>query len=506
MKARWGVTIASFSAVLLIGILAVLMPTEVKATMDGMLKFTIFKLGSGFYWYAIIGTVVLGIIAFSKYGNIYLGTDIPKFSKFQLFAMALSAGMGASTMYWAFIESVYYYMDPQFGITDKAMAMEYATAYNLFHWGPVGWILYLICAIPFIVAFYIKKQRDMSLSGVVNAFFDNKLPYFWQKIIDFLFIITALFATALTLGLAIPMISSNVSKLFGIEDSLMLGISIIISLSIVFSLSSYIGLEKGMARLSSATVYIALFLMMIILVIGPTYLMFNNTTNAIGIMFNNYIRMSTNTAPFGTSGFPQYWTIFFFANWISYAPGMGIFITKIAKGHKLRDVLLLLVGAGSLGTAIIFGIFGTFTLDLMNKGLVDAVGFIGNNQPSLLLHAVFSQTPFPSLMIGIYLVTMVLFAVTTLDGTSFSLASTASIKVDSEGNVSPLFRLLWCLLLSVIPIVFLLIGADLNIFKSFPVLVVVPMIPIFLIILFKSFRYLMQLFKDCSPKEIEEFR
>ncbi|WJT08820.1 BCCT family transporter [Vibrio harveyi] len=86
----------------------------------------------------------------------------------------------------------------------------------------------------------------MSLSGVINSLFDDRLPVWAQKFIDLLFIITTLAATALTLGLGIPMISSNLASLTGIPDNLMLGIGVILGLSVIFSLSSYIGIEKGM--------------------------------------------------------------------------------------------------------------------------------------------------------------------------------------------------------------------------------------------------------------------
>lgn len=502
-KIRWGLTLVCFSLVLLLGIVAVVSPDKTKFVMDSLFHFTIFKMGSGFLWYVLLGTIFIIWICTSKYGNIYLGGNKPQFSKFQLFAMALSAGMGASTMYWGFIECIYYFMDPQFGITDRDMAMEYATAFNLFHWGPAGWVAYLMCAIPFIFVFYLKKNRDMSLSGVVNVLFDNKLPLWCRKGLDLLFIITSLAATALTLGLSIPMISSVVSKLTGVPNTLTLGIGIIIGLSIIFSLSSYIGIEKGMAVLSNMTVYICAAMVGIIFIIGPSALILNNITNATGIVFQDYIRMSLNTDPYGTTGFPQYWTIFFFANWISYAPGMGVFVTKIVKGHKLKDVLLLLIGAGSLGTFLIFGVCGTFTMNLMNTGKIDAVGLIANNQPDKLLLSTLESTPFPTVMIIVYLVTMVLFTVTTLDGTSFALASITSEKVEEDGNVSPFFRLFWCLLLAFIPIIFLIIKANLNILKAFPVLIIVPMMPIFLISVFKTGKLLKQQFEHMSPVEIE---
>ena len=497
-------TIGSFAAVILIGVLAVLYPDTVKSSMSVMLDFTVLKMGSAFLWYTLFATVLLLYLAFSKFGNIRLGGAKPKFSKFQLFAMGLSAGMGASTMYWAFIESIYYYMDPQFGIIDKAQAMEYATAYNIFHWGAAGWMTYLLVAVPFALVFYLKKNNNISLSGVANSLFDGKIPLPIQKLLDFLFILTTLAATALTLGLAIPMISANVSQITGISESLYLGIGIILGLSLIFTCSSYIGIEKGMARISSATIYISVLLVCMILVVGPTALIINNTTNGLGIALSEYIRMSTNTDPFGNTYFPQYWTVFFLANWISYSPGVGVFIIKIAKGHKLRDVLIYLAGAGTLGTSIIFGVCGTYSMDLMNTGAVDAVSLIQAGNPTELVTQIFNSSPTPIILTSVYLVCLILFCVTTLDGTSFSLAGITTRKLDNNANVSPVFRLFWCLLLTLVPIVFLLINANLNIFKSFPVLIVVPMMPIFTVLGLKALGYVKKEFGELTPKEIEQ--
>lgn len=91
----WKLTFGSFGFVLLLGILAVVYPEAVKSTMSGMLDFTVINFGSGFLWYTLFATGALLFLAFSKYGDIRMGDTKPKFTKFQLFAMALSAGMGA---------------------------------------------------------------------------------------------------------------------------------------------------------------------------------------------------------------------------------------------------------------------------------------------------------------------------------------------------------------------------------------------------------------------------
>lgn len=475
---RWGVTAACAAVVFTLGILAAVIPEKVKVAFSTVFDIFGFKLGWTYSLFTLIMTVVVIAVAFSKYGQIYLGGDTPAFSKFKLFAMSFAAGMGGSTMYWAFIESIYYYMDPQFGIVDSAMAKEYATAFNLFHWGPMGWALYLSIGIPFLIVFYVKKSRDMSFSGLFSSLYEGKIGSWKRNLLDFLFILVTLFATALTLGLIIPMISSTLSNFLGVPDTLMSGILIILALAILFTLSSYIGIEKGMARISNATMYIALALMVIVLIVGPTFFILNNITNSMGIVLKEYLRMSLNTAPYGSSGFPQWWTIFFIANWFSYAPGIGVFITKISKGHRLKDVILILMGGGSIGCFTFLGICGSYTMKLMDTGAIDAVGMINAGNPAGVIDGVFRASGIPSIMFILYLLGMILFTVTTLDGTSYSLTAAASRKVSANGDVNPVFRLFWCLLLTVIPITYLLIGADIALLKTFPVAIVFPLIPL----------------------------
>ncbi|WP_413662067.1 BCCT family transporter [Microbulbifer sp. CNSA002] len=499
-------TLVSFFLVLLLGVVAVIYPEGTKDFMKEMLALTIIDLGTIFLWYTLLGTLALLFLAFSKYGKLRLGEGKAKYSLVQLFSMALCAGMGASTMYWAYIEVIHYYMDPQFGISAESIKMEYATAFNIFHWGSAGWVINLMVAIPFSVSFHIKKNRTLKLSSVLNNMLGDRMPEWLKKGVDLLFIVTTLSATTLTLGLAIPMISYNVSALTGIPDSLSTGIAIIIGLSLLFSLSSFIGIEKGMSRISEWTIYIAIFLLLYTFIVGPSALIANNVTNSLGILFSEYFRMSLSTDPYGSTHFPQYWTIFFWATWISYSPGVGVFVTKISQGHRLRDVILTLILGGGLSSAFIFGIAGTYAVDLMNQGAVNAVQELSNGEPLRLAHDILNQLPLPELAIAIFLLSMILFCVTTLDATSYSLTGVVTKNLDAEANVMPAYRVFWCGLLTVIPIVFLFINADMDTLKSFPVLIVIPLLPILVILCVKTGAYLLSQFGDMSEGEIEAYR
>ena len=79
--------------------------------------------------------------------------------------------------------------------------------------------------------------------------------------------------------------------------------------------------------------------------------------DALGRVLSNIIHMATWIEPFGRfdnfedSGFPQDWTIFYWAWWLAFAPSVGLFIARISRGRTIRAMIV-----GS----IFFGTFGCF--------------------------------------------------------------------------------------------------------------------------------------------------
>ena len=75
----------------------------------------------------------------------------------------------------------------------------------------------------------------------------------------------------------------------------------------------YFGLEKGIKRLSNINTVLALCVLLFILLAGPTLFILKMGTNSIGVMAQNFIRMSTWTDPLTESNFVEDWTIFYWA-------------------------------------------------------------------------------------------------------------------------------------------------------------------------------------------------
>ena len=75
------------------------------------------------------------------------------------------------------------------------------------------------------------------------------------------------------------------------------------------------------------------------------------------------------------TNFPQDWTIFYWSWWLVYAPFIGLFIARISKGRRLKEVMIGTIAYGTLGCVLFFGIFGNYAVYLQISGQFNVVDF-----------------------------------------------------------------------------------------------------------------------------------
>ncbi|MDN8674736.1 BCCT family transporter, partial [Staphylococcus aureus] len=85
----------------------------------------------------------------------------------------------------------------------------------------------------------------------------------------------------------------------------------------------------------------AALLLVLIVVFGPTLLIFNTFTDTNGTYLQTIIQMSFNAAPVDSDlrSWIDGWTIFYWAWWISWAPFVGVFIARVSRGRTIREFL-----------------------------------------------------------------------------------------------------------------------------------------------------------------------
>lgn len=495
------ISISVFFVVLLVGLLYTNPETSQEIANVIFGKMTSW-FGSFTLIFTFLGFVLLIGVALSKYGNIKLGDHEPEHSTFKWVAMMISCGLGSATIYWAFIEWAYYIGTPGLGIEANSIrAFEMALPYNMFHWGFSAWTLYALVGLPMCYHFYVRKNEGLSLSSIISKITGIKKDGIIGTIINVMFIFICFGGLSITLGVSVPLVSEVLCAVVGITPTFAMNVALILIISIVYSLSSYIGIEKGMARISDWNGKLAIFFLLAILVLGPGLFIINNTTNSLGLMLQNFVGMSLFTDSIGQTGFPQSWTIFYWLYWITYAPFTGIFIAKVSKGRTIKSVIINTLVSGSIGCFAFFGVIGSLSIDRQMKGLVDMTGLLGAGKDTYAIIEVMKTLPFSSIFMIIFSIVAVLFLSTTLDGAAFTMASTATPGLKENENPHPIHRLFWCVLLALVPLVMIFIGANLNTIKTAAIITGVPIIFLMIIMVYGWIKWMVKDYQVYTKKE-----
>jgi len=443
-------------------------------------------LGWLFLVFVFLGLIWLGWLAASKHGNIVLGDPEkgPTFSTISWFGMLFCAGIGSNLLYFGTIEWTGYFLKPPpiAGVTPGSPeAADWAGAYSFFHWGISAWATYAIATIPIAYMLHVRRSSTLRVStaceGVMGA--QSKGPL--GQLIDILFIFGLVGGVATSLGIGIPMISAVASDLFGMPRGMTLDTVILVGLTVIFSLSVSAGLDKGIKRLSDINVGLAIVLLGFILVVGPTSFILNQAFDSLALMLQNFIEMSLRTDAGNSVSFAQDNTIFFWAWWMAWAPFMGLFVARISGGRTIRQVILGVVGGGSLACWAGFSILGHTTMNLAQQGhpgfsaLLDKArtgeGFDGPQAVVELLHSL----PFAVPISAIFFVLTFIFVATSLDSAALALSSAASKALPVDGEPPRWHRLLWAFVLGGTALSLMYLGG-LQVLQAASVIVGLPIV------------------------------
>ncbi|WP_191567319.1 BCCT family transporter [Metabacillus idriensis] len=450
--------------------------------------------------------LILIYLVFSKYGDIRFGNSKPEYSTFSWIAMMASAGLGAATTYWGLTEWAYYYITP--GPVGNAApqtneAYEWSLAYNFLHWGLSAWGLYCIASLPVAYHFYVRKNKGLSLGAVFEAVTGLKAKGV-GRIADLIFMLTCFGAISLSLGFGVPVISEGISLILGIENSFSLKVIMVLIVSAIYSFSSYIGIQKGMKRLSDWNTYLAIVFALAIFIVGPSLFILNNSTNALGLVLQNFIQMSLSTSSIEKSGFPEAWTIYYWFFWITFTPFMALFVTKISKGRKIKEVIINMVFSGTAGLWCYFGVLQNYSMYQSITGVLDVPAIITNQGADVAVIKVLETLPLSTVFIFLFTVGSILFLATTLDSAAYTMAATVTPNLSNDEEPSAFQKMFWCVMLSLVPLTMILINAPLDTFKTMAIVAALPLTIIWVVIIYGFIKWLIQDYGHIQSHVIKE--
>ncbi|WP_156644132.1 BCCT family transporter [Lentibacillus sp. JNUCC-1] len=484
----WPTFIGALVLLLGVSIPLAVFPEEGKKVVDLANELMTTNLGVLYLIFGLATFAFLLFVSFSKNGKIKLGDRKEKkeFSTISWAAMLFAAGIGSSILYWGMIEWAFYYQGPPFGVEPGSEeAIKWASSYGIFHWGPVAWAIYTLPALPIAYFYYVRKTPVLKISEAVRPVLGKAVDTPLGNVIDILFMFGLMGGAGTTLALGTPMIAEGVHDITGLPPNLITKTVIMILCTTIFAVSAYSGLRRGIKVLSDINLWLAFFVLAFIFIFGPTLFISETTFTSLGVIMNNFFEMATwleplaNVGGFEETGFPESWTVFYWAWWVVYAPFVGLFVARISRGRTIQEMILGTVLYGTLGSILFFGIMGNYGLYLQLSGNFDVVGFMNDSSPEAAIIAILNQLPMAGLMVIAFTILAIIFLATTFDSSSYILAAVVQRKVQKE----PLRwnRLFWAFTLSFMPIVLMYVG-DLktlqtaSIVAGFPVLFIMTLL------------------------------
>ena len=430
----------------------------------------------GFFMYGSFALLLfLLVLASSKFGSFKVKlSNKPSYSMFSWSSMLFAGGIGATLLYWSTVEWIEYYniLKNNSALSDKEL-MLYSRAYPLFHWGFSAWAIYCLPAVAFGIALTLKPDTNLTFSGILGA--KNSFNKF---ILDILFIGAIICGAGVGLGLSFPLISSVISKIFVIERTVTLDIFTIIICSFIFGMSAYVGVQKGIRRLSNINVIMVIIFLLIILLLGPSKYILSNSADSFIFLLKEYIPMSIST---GTE-ISINWSVFYWAWWLALAPMIGTFIINVSNNKSLRQIIFGTIFIGSFGCIFSMMILSNLSISLFESGYINSPNIIENNLMSKeeLVVKTISSLNYNYLLIAFSII-LIIFLCTTYDSATYVLAS-ASMK-DSSMESSKSLRVLFAILLVVQPTLLMYLNG-VDSFKWIMVIFSIPLLFIYLMLIY----------------------
>ena len=445
----------SAGLILIIMIWGTLAPSSLGAFFDQALATITTNFGWLYLW-VVLGLVIMAAaLAFSRYGDLKLGDEDeePEFSVGSWFAMLFAAGMGIGLVFWGVAEPLSHYGAPPPGVlANTPEAANAAMRYSFFHWGLHPWAVYSVVALA-IAFFSFRRGRPALISSATEA-----LPFSWAPrltvVVNVLAVVATAFGVAASLGIGALQINSGLHAVFGLEVGLASQLAIIAVTTVLFLASALTGVGKGIKWLSNMNLLLALVLMLVVFVVGPTVAIIDTFTNTLGAYASDFVRMSLRMTPFRDSGWVGGWTVFYWAWWIAWSPFVGLFIARVSRGRTIREFIFGTVAAPTLAGFVWFSVFGGAALHMeiwQHVPLAEAV----QADVSTALFVMFEALPFGSVMSLLATCLVLLFFVTSGDSATLVLGMMSTGGQPDPGSK---IKVMWGLLVAGIAAILLVAG------------------------------------------------
>lgn len=169
---------------------------------------------------------------------------------------------------------------------------------------------------------------------------------------------------AASLGAGILSIAGGLNHLTGWQTGLFMWAVVDMAVVVTFVLSSITGLFNGIRRLSEINTWFFIGLLVFVLVCSPIAFTLNLSGEALANHLATFFPKAMFTGAAANDSWAGAWTIFYWCNWLSWAPIFGMFLGRISYGHTIRKALTVQFLLPVLFNFVWIGIFASAAIKL----------------------------------------------------------------------------------------------------------------------------------------------
>lgn len=496
------VFIISSGVILLLVIIGATIPEQFKNVANSVFHMTTDYFG----WFYLIAVFIIVIflfgLAISKYGTIRLGSEDgrPEFSFLTWISMLFSAGLGVGLVFWGVAEPMSHYFSPPFSDTDPLStdAARLAMGYSFFHWGISQWAVYAIMG---LVMAYVQfnKKRNLLISTALEPVTGSNQAI--KSTVDILAVIATVMGVATSIGLGVLQTNGGLNFVFGLPNTFLIQIVIIVIMFVGYMLSSTTGLQKGIRILSNVNMGLAIILLLFVFITGPTIFILETFTLAIGDYISNFIQYSLRMQPYAGGTWVKDWTIFYWAWAIAWSPFVGSFIARVSKGRTIREFIIGVLIIPPIIACFWIAVFGGTAIwfDLNeDTHIAEAV----SSDVTIALFQMLEHLPLSIVAPVIGILLIFTFLITSADSATFIMAS-----MTSRGSLNPtvISKLIWGILMAAISGVLLFTGG-LEALQTASLIAALPFTVILLLLMISYIKMMKEEIIPLKKKDIQRLK
>jgi len=458
---RFRLFIVSATAIIALLAFATLQQELARSVFSGLQDW--FSHNTGWLLILIMNAALLFAVylIFSPLAHIRLGGKDarPEFSRLDWFGMLFAAGMGIGLLFYSVSEPLQHY--DTFGpfVGNNADTAQLAMETTFLHWGLHPWAIYALVGLT-LGYFHFNANHPLCFEAPLKELVSRKRARRIGGFANFAAVIGTVFGVCTSLGLGTSQAAAGIAQLTGYESGLWLQMLLIGVVCAVALVSVLTGLSSGVRRLSKINLLLAGALMLFVLVAGETVFVLKALGQHIGGYFNDLLTLSTWNETYQGTDWQSSWTVFYWSWWISWSPFVGMFIARVSRGRTIREYLLGVLLVPSFFNFLWMTVFGANALHLelfQNADFVQTV----MEAPNSSLYNFLEFLPLSTATIGIAILVVLVFFVTSADSGSLVVATLTSNGRDPSWQQ----RLFWMTAIGLVTAVLLRAGG-LNALQS----------------------------------------